>query len=152
LLRVILDSHLRLPLSSRIVAGAANDLLVFCSYVDPKKKRELEARGVQVEQISSDSSQRLDIRKVLRHLGEIQITSLIIEGGASVNAAALAAGIVDKVFLYYAPKISGGDALPFASAMKLDPQNENLQLANVRLHRFGEDIAIEGYVRDPYQE
>jgi len=152
LLRVILDSHLRLPLESRIVTGAANDVLVFCSSLDQKKKTELEACGVQVEQISAGEDQRLDMRAISRRLGEIEIASVLIEGGASVNADALASGVVDKVFLYYAPKILGTEALPFASAMKFDQPNKNAQLKNIRLHRFGEDIAIEGYLRDPYQE
>ena len=152
LLRVILDSHLRLPLESRIVTGAANDVLVFCSSLDQKKKTELEACGVQVEQISAGEDQRLDMRAISRRLGEMEIASVLIEGGASVNAAALASGVVDKVFLYYAPKILGTEALPFASAMKFDQPNKNAQLKNIRLHRFGEDIAIEGYLRDPYQE
>jgi diaminohydroxyphosphoribosylaminopyrimidine deaminase/5-amino-6-(5-phosphoribosylamino)uracil reductase len=152
LLRVILDSHLRLPLESRIVTGAANDVLVFCSSLDQKKKTELEACGVQVEQISAGEDQRLDMRAISRRLGEMEIASVLIEGGASVNADALASGVVDKVFLYYAPKILGTEALPFASAMKFDQPNKNAQLKNIRLHRFGEDIAIEGYLRDPYQE
>ena len=152
LLRVILDSHLRLPLESRIVTGAANDVLVFCSSLDQKKKTELEACGVQVEQISAGEDQRLDMRAISRRLGEMEIASVLIEGGASVNAAALASGVVDKVFLYYAPKILGTEALPFASAMKFDQPNKNAQLKNIRLHCFGEDIAIEGYLRDPYQE
>lgn len=155
LLRVVLDSHLRLPLESRLVTSAGNDVLVFCSSVDqkkvdPKKQTELEARGVWVEQISAGPDQRLDMTHIFRRLGGMEITSVIIEGGASVNPAALAAGIVDKVFLYYAPKIFGAEAIPFASRMKFDRLG-NAQLKNVRLHRFGDDIAIEGNLRDPYQ-
>jgi diaminohydroxyphosphoribosylaminopyrimidine deaminase/5-amino-6-(5-phosphoribosylamino)uracil reductase len=152
LLRVVLDSHLRLPMESRIVTGAANDVLVFCSSDDQKKKSKLGVRGVQVEQISAGENQRLDMRQILRRLGEMELTSVIIEGGATINAAALAAGIVDKAFFYYAPKIFGMEALDFAAAMKSDQPSKNAPLKNVRLHRFGEDIAVEGYLRDPYQE
>jgi diaminohydroxyphosphoribosylaminopyrimidine deaminase/5-amino-6-(5-phosphoribosylamino)uracil reductase len=64
-----------------------------------------------------------------------------------VNGAALAAGLVDKVFLYYAPKILGGaGSIPFASGAAF----QTAPLKQVHLHRFAEDVAIEGYLRDPY--
>src|SRR5207253_1694466 len=127
LLRVILDSRLRLPLASRMVKTAQNDVLVLCAFAEEKKKRALEERGIRVTQIaltsasaarpysdkvrrmpmrrrtgtgkpildgdsSSASDGRPDLRKVIAALGELEITSLLIEGGALVNGAALAAG------------------------------------------------------------
>lgn len=156
LLRVILDSRLRLPLESRLVQSVVNgpvknDVLVFCSSVDIEKKSELEARGIRVEQVpSAASDRRPDIHAVLRRLGQLEITSVMIEGGARVNETALASGVVDKLFLYYAPKIFGEGSIPFAGA------DSNVQKAlrakQVHFHRFGEDVAIEGYLRDPYAE
>src|SRR5208337_443849 len=106
LLRVILDSGLRLPLESRLVKTAQDDLLVLCSFAEEEKKQRLLQCGVQVEQIPRPTPEgHPDLAAVLRHLGEREITSLMIEGGAMVNWAALSSGIVDKVFLYYAPKI-----------------------------------------------
>jgi diaminohydroxyphosphoribosylaminopyrimidine deaminase/5-amino-6-(5-phosphoribosylamino)uracil reductase len=70
-----------------------------------------------------------------------------------VNWAALAAHIVDKVFLYYAPKIlAGSGSVPFASGRGFRDMNEAAQLKAFRLHRFGEDFAVEGYLRDPYTD
>jgi diaminohydroxyphosphoribosylaminopyrimidine deaminase/5-amino-6-(5-phosphoribosylamino)uracil reductase len=134
LLRVIVDSRLRLPLESRVVKTAQDDVLVLCSFAEEKRKREFEARGIRVEQVaiahaasaqspsdkirrmpvrrrtgiggplfpemeSSASDGRPDMRSMMKRLAEMQITSLLIEGGALVNWAALAAGVVDKVFL-----------------------------------------------------
>jgi diaminohydroxyphosphoribosylaminopyrimidine deaminase/5-amino-6-(5-phosphoribosylamino)uracil reductase len=153
LLRVILDSHLRLPLESRLVKSVAKDVLVFCSSGEEKKKRELEARGVQVEQLTPDACERPDIHAVLRRLGQLEITSVMIEGGATVNGTALAFGVGDKVFLYYAPKIMGcAGSVPFATAVAFPRIDDPPQVKHFHLHRFGEDFAVEGYLRDPYEE
>ena len=161
LLRVILDSHLRLPLDSRLVQSVApesdcknNDVLVFYSLGEEKKKEELEAHGIRVEQLPpAPSDGRPDIHAVLRRLGQLEITSVMIEGGAAVNGTALAAGVVDKVFLYYAPKILGGaGSISFTAGTGFRHMDEAPRVKHLHLHRFGEDFAVEGYLRDPYQE
>jgi diaminohydroxyphosphoribosylaminopyrimidine deaminase/5-amino-6-(5-phosphoribosylamino)uracil reductase len=159
LLRVILDSRLRLPLESRLTGnvpagGRINDVLVFCSGADENKKAELEAQGIRIEQLpASLPDGRPDMPAILRRLGQLEITSLMIEGGATVNWTALAAGIVDKVFLYYAPKIlAGTGSIPFAAGAGFHRMSEAAQVQSLRLHRFGDDFAVEGYLRDPYGE
>jgi diaminohydroxyphosphoribosylaminopyrimidine deaminase/5-amino-6-(5-phosphoribosylamino)uracil reductase len=152
LLRVILDSHLRLPLESRVVKTAQDDLLVLCSFAEEKKRKQLQQHGVWVEQISQPTVEgHPDLTGVVRHLGEREMTSLMIEGGAMVNWAALSSGIVDKIFFYYAPKIlAGTGAVPFSVGAGFAHLGEAAQVKSIRLHRFGEDFAVEGYLRDPY--
>jgi diaminohydroxyphosphoribosylaminopyrimidine deaminase / 5-amino-6-(5-phosphoribosylamino)uracil reductase len=155
LLRVILDSRLRLPLTSRLVQNAAaerkNDVLVFCAAADEKKKAQLEQRGIRVETIPAVAPANL--LAILRRLGQLEITSLMIEGGSTINGTALAANIVDKLFLYYAPMILGGQgSVPFASGGEFLATNQAAKVKDVRMHRFGEDLAVEGYLRDPYGE
>ncbi|HET7441964.1 MAG TPA: bifunctional diaminohydroxyphosphoribosylaminopyrimidine deaminase/5-amino-6-(5-phosphoribosylamino)uracil reductase RibD [Terriglobales bacterium] len=154
LLRLIVDSHLRLPHESRVVKTAHNDVVVLCSFAEEKKKQELLARGIRVEQISPVMSDgRPDMLGVVKRLGEMEITSLLIEGGAMVNWAALAAEVVDKIFLYYAPKIlAGAGSVPFASGPGFRKMSEAAHIKTLRLHRFGEDFAVEGYLRDPYTD
>ncbi len=166
LLRVILDSGLRLPLESRLAQSAAprvgregpSDVLVFCSTAsstaDENKKAQLEERGVRVEHIAATMPDgRPDMPAILRRLGELEIMSLMIEGGATVNWTALASAVVDKVFLYYAPKIlAGTGSIPFAAGTGFPGMSEAAQVKSVHLHRFGEDFAVEGYLRDPYGE
>jgi len=169
LLRVILDSRLRLPLDSRVVKTAHEDLIVFCCFAEENKRRELESRGVAVEQVpmrqtpddgtlafpsgSPTVDGRPDLNRVMHNLGQREITSLIIEGGAMVNWAALAAGIVDKIFFYYAPKIlAGSGSIPFALGAGYQRISEAARVQSLTLHRFGEDFAVEGYLRDPYAE
>ena len=156
LLRVVLDSRLRCPLHSRLVQTAKNDVLIFCSFAEEKKRRSLEERGIRVEQVPLESNfnsndGRPDLAKIAARLGELEITSLLIEGGALVNWTALASGVVDKVFLYYAPKIlAGAGAVPFAGGEGFRRLSEAAQVKDIVLHRFGEDFAVEGYLRNPY--
>ncbi len=158
LLRVILDSRLRLPVDSRLVQDVAanrkDDVLVFCAWADPHKKAQLENLGVRIEQIPAfGADSRPDLPAILRRLGELEITSVMIEGGATVNWTALAANVVDKVFLYYAPKIlAGTGSIPFAAGAGFRHMSQAAQVKHIHLHRFGEDFAVEGYLRDPYGE
>jgi len=186
LLRVIVDSRLRLPLESRVVKTAQDDVLILCSFAEERKKSEFEARGIRVEQVAvahtataaersekvtrmpsrrrtgtgapvvpetamGSSDGRPDMRSMMARLAQMQITSLLIEGGALINWAALAAGVVDKVFLYYAPKIlAGTGSVPFARGAGFRHMGEAAHVRNVTIHHFGEDFAVEGYIRDPY--
>lgn len=152
LLRVILDSRLRLPLYSRVVQTANNDVLVLCSFAEEKRKQQLQQHGIRVQQIPVGNPEgRPDLAAVVRCLGQIEITSLLIEGGAMVNWAALAADIVDKVFFYYAPKIlAGTGSVPFARGERFLRISDAAYVHAIKLHRFGEDFAVEGYLRDPY--
>jgi diaminohydroxyphosphoribosylaminopyrimidine deaminase / 5-amino-6-(5-phosphoribosylamino)uracil reductase len=148
LLRVILDSYLRIPPTSRVIQTAENDVLVLHSAAEKEKRSALEAKGIRVQQTSSAADGRPDFGAIIKMLGELEITSLLLEGGALVNGAALASGEVDKVYLYYAPKILGGGAVPFIAGEELRGNPPCLQ--RYELHRFGEDFALEGYLRDPY--
>ena len=151
LLRVLLDSFLRLPQTSRLVKTAQNDVLVLYSQADDAKKRELENLGIQVERVAAHSDGRPDLAEALRHLGQRGITSVIVEGGATVNWTALSSGVVDKLFLYYAPKVLGEGAVPFAASAGKPGGHAMLQVRHLEVHQFGEDFAVEGYLKDPYQ-
>jgi len=87
---------------------------------------------------------------VVRELGKRQMLSVLLEAGSELNGAALAAGIADKVVLFYASKIIGTDGVPFAkiSTARLLAAPE---LANVTLRRYGPDIAVQGYIHDVYR-
>jgi diaminohydroxyphosphoribosylaminopyrimidine deaminase/5-amino-6-(5-phosphoribosylamino)uracil reductase len=162
LLRVILDSRLRLPLSSRVVETAQDDVVVFCSFAEENKRRALEARGVRVQQVEIESADsgsqehphegRPDLYRVLGMLGSEQITSLLVEGGAAVNWACLRAHLVDKLMLFYTPRIFGPvGAVPWLSGESGLPHGVALRTSPIAIERFGDDFAVEAYLRDPYQ-
>jgi diaminohydroxyphosphoribosylaminopyrimidine deaminase/5-amino-6-(5-phosphoribosylamino)uracil reductase len=144
LLRVILDSGLRLSAKSRIVKTSDDDLVVFTSVpVNSEKARKLQDAGVEVIRAKSRGG-HIDLPSVLAELGRREILSILLEAGPALNGAALAAGIVHKLFLFYAPKIAGQNRVPFALAPKL-----NLPpLSTVRTQQFGPDFAVEAYLHD----
>jgi diaminohydroxyphosphoribosylaminopyrimidine deaminase/5-amino-6-(5-phosphoribosylamino)uracil reductase len=152
LLRVIMDSHLRLPLDSRVAQTAKDDVLVFCSFAEEKKRQLLLQHGIQVEQVApAGIDGRPDLEAICKRLAEREITSIMIEGGALVNWTGLASGVADKIFFYYAPRIlAGTGSVPFAAGPGFRRMSEAAHLKWFRLHRFGEDFAVEGYLRDPY--
>ena len=127
-----------------------NDVVVFCSFAEEKKKQVLLDHGIQVEQVASSAWMAVPISKHLPQSGEREITSVMIEGGALVNWTALLRAWRTK-FFYYAPKIlAGTGSVPFAAGQGFRRMSEAAYLKWFRLHRFGEDFAVEGYLRDPY--
>jgi diaminohydroxyphosphoribosylaminopyrimidine deaminase/5-amino-6-(5-phosphoribosylamino)uracil reductase len=104
------------------------------------KRRRLEERGVETLQLK-EAAGRISLHAVLRRLAERQITSVLLEAGARLNAHAVETKLVDKLWLFYAPKFYGPDAVPLLAEGALPP------LLDYRLHRFGPDFALEGYLR-----
>ena len=146
LLRVVLDSKLRLPPESRIVQTAEGDLLVFtAATLKSRKARALQNAGADLVQLKAKNG-RIDLQAVLAALGRREILSVLLEAGPTLNGAALTAGIVHQLVLFYAPKIAGQRTLPlaFAPNFKLPP------LQKARTRQFGPDFSIEGYLRDAY--
>jgi diaminohydroxyphosphoribosylaminopyrimidine deaminase/5-amino-6-(5-phosphoribosylamino)uracil reductase len=152
LLRVILDSHLRTPLGSRVIETANNDVLIAYSSADEQARKALGDRGVCLERISPDSNGRPDFHALIHRLAETEITSLMVEGGSHVNSTVLRSGAVDKIFLYYAPKVLGDGAVPFLSDELTRHSGLALAVREFALHRFEDDFAVEGYLADPYSD
>ena len=152
LLRVLLDSWLRLPEASRLVKTAEGDVLVFYSQADDSRKKELEKLGLRIEHVAGEADGRPNLAEVMRHLAKYDVTSVLVEGGATVNWTALSSGVVDKLFLFYAPKILGEGAVPFVARPTQGHGHIVLTARHLRLHQFGEDFSVEGYLRDPYRD
>jgi diaminohydroxyphosphoribosylaminopyrimidine deaminase/5-amino-6-(5-phosphoribosylamino)uracil reductase len=148
LLRVVLDSVLRIPVDSRMVQGVAGDLLVVTTSASAGERRKaLEARGVQVL-VCDGRDGRADLRAAVDWLAQHRYLSLMIEAGSKLNWAALEAGIVDRIFFYYAPKILGGtQSLPMAGGIGRRRRKDAIMLRDITLHSIGPgEFAVEGYV------
>jgi diaminohydroxyphosphoribosylaminopyrimidine deaminase / 5-amino-6-(5-phosphoribosylamino)uracil reductase len=148
LLRVVLDSRLRLPLRSELVRSAESDLLVFTGESPASKKaRALIRAGVEVVRLRSRRG-RIDLREVIRELGRREILSLMVEAGADLNGAMLEAGLVDKMVLFYAPQIMGGNGVPMARIpSRLFAKSP--ALTDLKLRTCGPDFVVEGYFHPP---
>jgi diaminohydroxyphosphoribosylaminopyrimidine deaminase/5-amino-6-(5-phosphoribosylamino)uracil reductase len=148
LLRVILDSELRLSPKSRIVKTSDDDLLVFTTAsLNSAKSRKLQSAGVEVVHLRSRGG-RIKLEDILAGLGRREILSVMLEAGPTLNGAALASGIVHKLVLFYAPKISGENRVPFVLA----PNLHQPPLRDIRTQQFGSDLAVEAYLCDVYKK
>jgi len=148
LLRIVADSTLRVPIDSRIVASASGDLAILTtSAASEDRRRALEYRGVRVLVFDGPGG-RTDLRKLVEYLAQEQYRSLMIESGSKLNWAALEAGIVDKIFFYYAPKILGGlQSLPVAGGAGRLRRTDAMQFHRVKLHSIPPDeFAVEAYL------
>jgi diaminohydroxyphosphoribosylaminopyrimidine deaminase/5-amino-6-(5-phosphoribosylamino)uracil reductase len=148
LLRIVLDSLLRLPLGSKMVETARNDVLVVGTSAAPaERRRMLGDRGVSVL-IADGANGRTDLKAVLDYLAGRRYLSLMVEAGAMVNWAMLDSGIADKVFFYYAPKILGGlKSLPVAGGAGRQRRVDAILLDRLTVHRVStNEFAVEAYV------
>lgn len=151
LLRIVLDSQLRLPLQSKMVASCQGDVLVVTtSAASNDRKNALEAAGVRVLVLDGRDG-RTNLPALVEWLGAEQYLSLMIEAGSLVNWASLESGIVDRVFLYYAPKILGGlHSLPVAGGAGRSRRRDAILFQHVTLHPIPPDeFAVEAYVPKP---
>jgi diaminohydroxyphosphoribosylaminopyrimidine deaminase/5-amino-6-(5-phosphoribosylamino)uracil reductase len=144
LLRVVLDSALRMTLDSKLVATAHNDVVVFTVSADEARINELRKHGVRVEVLSAEAG-RVPLGKVLDKLGEEGILTLLTETGTRLNTALLAGGLVDRVHLFVAPQVMGSDAVPAFGGMA-----HSIQLAEVEVERYGSDLELCSLLRDPW--
>jgi diaminohydroxyphosphoribosylaminopyrimidine deaminase / 5-amino-6-(5-phosphoribosylamino)uracil reductase len=151
LLRAVVDSHLRLPLKSRLVESARGDVIVFTTQSPGSRKaRALARAGVDVFRVRAHRG-RVNLQAVLRELGQREILNVLLEAGAALNGAALEAGIVDKMILFYASRIMGTGGVPMARissrAIRKLPS-----LQNVTVNRCGSDFVVQGYFHDVYRD
>ena len=148
LLRIVADSTLRVPLNSRIVGSAAGDLAILTTSAAPEERRRaLEYRGVRVLVFDGPGG-RADLQKLVSYLAGEQYRSLMIESGSKLNWAALEAGVVDKIFFYYAPKILGGlHSLAVVGGAGRLRRTDAIQFHRVKLHSIPPDeFAVEAYL------
>jgi len=150
-LRVVLDSSLRLSLDSQLVRTASQDVLVFHTKAARERAKALRNRGIQVERLAPDpATGRVPLRAAIDRLGEMEMIGVMLEGGSQINASALAAQVVDKLFLFYAPVIYGDAAAPVVRSLEATTYFST-RLESYRLHELGEDFGVEGYIHNPWE-
>ncbi|HLH39084.1 MAG TPA: bifunctional diaminohydroxyphosphoribosylaminopyrimidine deaminase/5-amino-6-(5-phosphoribosylamino)uracil reductase RibD [Bryobacteraceae bacterium] len=148
LLRIVLDSQLRLPADSKMVESCAGDVLVVTtSAASAERRRRLESKGVRVEVLEGPDG-RADLNATIELLGREQYLSLMIEAGSRVNWTALESAAADKIFFYYAPKILGGvQSLPVAGGIGRRRRIDAIRFRGLKIHSITPDeFAVEAYL------
>ncbi len=151
LLRVVLDSQLRIPLTSQIVKTAEGDVLVFTAQpADSRKAQTLRRRGLEILSVAAPGG-RMSLRAILKELGRREILHVLLEAGAELNGAALQADLVDKLALFYAPKIMGTGGVPMAELPAARWFSKAPALTDLSVNACHPDFIVEGYLHDVYR-
>ena len=147
LMRVVVDSFLRLPLNSKLVESCEDDLIVVSTSAAPSERMQsLQNRGVSVH-ILDGTEGKVDLQAVMTWLGKQQLASLVIEAGSNLNGALLDAEVVDKMLLYYAPKILGTvKSIPIVDRTDRQSRQEMIQFRDLRVSSVSSDeFILEAY-------
>jgi diaminohydroxyphosphoribosylaminopyrimidine deaminase/5-amino-6-(5-phosphoribosylamino)uracil reductase len=147
-LRVVVDSRLRLPLTSKLVRGArTTPTLVFTlQNVDPMRARAFTDCGVEVVSLAPDANGVLDVAATLKALAARGVTRLLVEGGARLSASLMQQRLVDRLEWFRAPRMIGGDGLPAVVGFGVDLLEDTADFIRVGVRRAGDDV-MESYRR-----
>ncbi|MDO5406193.1 MAG: bifunctional diaminohydroxyphosphoribosylaminopyrimidine deaminase/5-amino-6-(5-phosphoribosylamino)uracil reductase RibD [Eubacteriales bacterium] len=147
-IRIVCDSHLRIPTESRLVKTAHEipTILATCE-TDSTRQMPYRQAGCQVLVVPETSTQQVDLTALMEALGRQNIDSVLLEGGSTLNWSALQSGIVQKVQTYLAPKLFGGkSAAGPVSGIGVDLPDNAYRLTIPTVTRLGEDILLESEV------
>ena len=145
--RIIVDSNARTPLEAKIVTdGQAKTFVAVTTNAPREKISALKNRGVEI--ITAGDGIRVDLKILMRELAAREITSVLVEGGGTINFAMLNAGLVDKIFAFVAPKILGGkNSLSAIAGEGFAKLADAVELENFSAEKIGDDFLLSGYVR-----
>jgi len=147
-LRVLLDRRLQVPAEARIFSSEARTLVIALKdEAEPVRISQLEARGVEVV-TTGESGGGHDLVQVFKELHRRRVLSVMVEGGSLLSAALVRAGIVDKYYVFIAPKLFGGDGLASFGALDVVHPEYAVKLRFDGVRRFGSDILLEAYPED----
>lgn len=146
--RIVVDSTLRIPLDSNVLTDELKDKTIIATtdYADIEKVKSIEDLGAKVLVIKS-REKRVNLNALINKLGEMNIDSILLEGGGTLNFSALKERIVDKVQIYIAPKIIGGTlAKTPVEGEGIDELKNAFNIKDSKVSLLGDDILVEGYL------
>ena len=146
--RIILDTRLSVPENAKIfqLDSDADTIIITGNSVSKEKKERIENKGARVIEAPLKDG-FIDLCQLTYYLGSIGITSLLIEGGSRVNASAFRAGIVDKIYFFYGPKILGGnDGVPVCKGPGPALMKDSIPIKDIKVRQFDDDVMVEGYL------
>ncbi|MBE9531834.1 MAG: bifunctional diaminohydroxyphosphoribosylaminopyrimidine deaminase/5-amino-6-(5-phosphoribosylamino)uracil reductase RibD, partial [Proteobacteria bacterium] len=142
-IKVVIDTRLKTPLEAKVFARGAK-VIIYCSARAPKKRQEATRKlGADVVVIR-ETKEGLSFKSVLRDMAKRGITSVMIEGGAMLAASFVKAKLVDRLKIFYAPKLIGSDGLKALGALNVAKLKNVAKVKEMKVRRVGDDILIEG--------
>jgi diaminohydroxyphosphoribosylaminopyrimidine deaminase/5-amino-6-(5-phosphoribosylamino)uracil reductase len=144
-IRIVVDSRLRIPLKARVLSRLqeAHTLIATTGMASARKIRLLRRQGIDVLVVPGKKG-HVSLTELCRQLGRLRITSLLVEGGSTLNASLIRSNLVDRLVLYIAPLLLGGnDAKGLIGGMSPKHLRESLLLDGVTIRRAGHDMVIE---------
>jgi diaminohydroxyphosphoribosylaminopyrimidine deaminase/5-amino-6-(5-phosphoribosylamino)uracil reductase len=151
-LRVVLDSKLRTPLTSKVaqIDERTRTLIVHGPSASAAKRRRLSELGIDLAEVPEAGKGELDLRAVSAVLGIYGIRSVLVEGGGATHGAWLRSGLAKRVALFIAPKLLADSfAKPLASGPARKTISDAIALKNVRYRRVGPDLLVTGLLKSP---
>jgi len=148
LMRIVVDTNLRIPLDSKVINNK-DKLTIIATTLNSNenKKQALRDLGIKVIEVS-EKNNKVNLKELLRKLGQEGIDSVLIEGGGTLNFSALEENIVDKVIFYIAPKILGGEnSKSCIAGIGFSELNKAVNLKDISYRKIGEDLVVEGYIK-----
>ena len=149
--RIIVDTHLRIPVNARVLAHphGSETLIAVSEDVPPRRIERLKTKGISFL-VCPKKEGRIDLIALMDMLGNRSITSVLLEGGATLMGAMIREKLVDKFCIFKAPKILGGsDGRPMALGQGPSKMDQSIPLKDIRIKRFGDDLLIMGYPEYP---
>ncbi len=145
--RVIVDSNARIPTSAKILNldSPAPTLIAVTPNAPTEKLAQLNECGAETL-IIPELNGRVNLKVLMKKLAERELTSVLIEGGGEINASALKEGIVDKIMIFIAPKLIGGQTAPGPFSTGIEHLSDAVELHDIQVSQIGEDILVEGYI------
>ncbi len=147
--RVIVDTNGLLPLESRVVRHSNSEtktILATTQMAPYEKLKALTNLGVEVYQGQSKDNQ-VDLKALLKYLGDKEISSLLVEGGATLNYSLIKEGLVDKTLFFIAPRVIGGSKAPTpVGGEGVDFLDEAWEIQDIKVKYLGKDILLTGYL------
>lgn len=147
-LRVLVDSTLQLPLEAQLtqVTADCRTLVATTEHADPVRTTLLQQRGVEVVSLPTADDGRVSLVALLGYLGERRVASLLVEGGATLSAALVRRRLIDKLMLFLAPKMIGGDGLSFLGPCGVTSMDQAIPWHGLSSRPVGEDVLLEAYL------
>lgn len=148
-IRIIIDSKARIPLEAKVLKcdEKTKTIIVTTEFAKESKVEAIKQKGAEVIMIPSKNNQ-VDLKYLMKVLGDMGIDSILLEGGSTLNYSALEEGIVDKIITFISPKIFGGTSGKTPVGGKgIEKVEDSILLMDTEVTRFNEDIMIEAYVK-----